>query len=211
MAAKRPRFKISFVALVTQTSERQGLRYNYNGTPEILKWSGAVSRLRRLFLSDCYFFVTYNLSRERSLLGETDFASLAESIASARTAHPFLLTAWVFLPDHWHGIVYPPYPLTISRVLKSIKLISTPFINRLPRELGQLWQGRFFDHALRTVRKYHECINYIHQNPVRRALVERPEQWKWSSVHSYLGRHQAFLPIDRVQLPTNSETRLISG
>jgi putative transposase len=126
-----------------------------------------LSRLRRLFLSDCYFFVTCNLRRGRSLLEEADFISLAESIVSARKAHQFLLTAWVFLPDHWHGIVYPPYPLTISKVLKSIKLISTPYINRLRRELGELWQGRFFDHALRTVRKYHECVNYIHQNPVR--------------------------------------------
>ena len=100
-----------------------------------------MSRLRRLFLSDCYFFVTCNLWRGRSLLEEADFISLAESIVSARKAHQFLLTAWVFLPDHWHGIVYPPYPLTISKVLKSIKLISTPYINRLRRELGDLFKG----------------------------------------------------------------------
>jgi REP element-mobilizing transposase RayT len=170
-----------------------------------------VSRLRRLFLSDCYFFVTCNLSRGRGLLGEPDFASLADSIVSARKAHRFLLTAWVFLPDHWHGIIYPSHPLTISKVLKSIKLISTLGINRLRRESGELWQERFFDHALRTAQKYHECVNYIHQNPIRRGLVERPEQWKWSSVRSYLGQHQAFLPIDSIRLPTDPQTRLTRG
>jgi REP element-mobilizing transposase RayT len=31
-----------------------------------------------------------------------------------RQKRGFLLTAWVFLPDHWHAILYPPYPLTIA-------------------------------------------------------------------------------------------------
>ena len=142
---------------------------------------------------------------------EHDFASLARSIESSRTSHQFQLTAWVFLPDHWHGIIYPRYPLTISKVLKSIKLTSTSGINRLRGETGELWQGRFFDHALRTVQKYHEGVHYIHQNPVRRGLVERPEEWRWSSMGSYLRREQISLPIDYIQLPTDPRTRLIRG
>src|SRR4051812_41251732 len=131
-----------------------------------------MSRLRRLVLSDRFFFVTCTLSRQRALLGEEEFICLSDSIQLARQVHGFLITAWVFLPDHWHAIFYPRYPLTLSRVVKVIKVKSTRQINTARQESGPLWQARFFDHALRTVEKYHRCVEYIHLNPVKRGLVK---------------------------------------
>jgi hypothetical protein len=55
----------------------------------------------RPFLSDRYFFVTVRLLEERAKLVDVDFHSLALAFNRARATHPFLLTAWVFLPDHW--------------------------------------------------------------------------------------------------------------
>jgi putative transposase len=134
-----------------------------------------MSRLRRLALSDRYFFVTCKLSPERERLSEADFALLAGSIQSRRRQHHFLLTAWVFLPDHWHAILMPPYPSTISGVMESIKVSSTRQINKLRGDKVVLWQRRFFDRALRTVKEYHERVEYIHLNPVNRGLVTKLE------------------------------------
>jgi len=63
------------------------------------------------------------------------------------------MTAWVFLPDHWHAIIFPRAPLTISRVMESIKIRATRHINKARGQRGVLLQGRFFDRALRTVRE----------------------------------------------------------
>ena len=79
-------------------------------------------------------------------------------IHERREEHGFLLSAWVFLPDHWHAIIYPAYPLTISAVMESIKVGATKRINRSRREAGLLRQPRFFDRALRTVKEYHEKV-----------------------------------------------------
>jgi REP element-mobilizing transposase RayT len=80
-----------------------------------------VSRLRRPFLSDRYFFVTVRLLRPRVKMTDGDFARLAQAFNRARAWHPFLLTAGVFLPDRWHAICAPQHPLTISLVVKSLK------------------------------------------------------------------------------------------
>jgi putative transposase len=125
-----------------------------------------MSRLRRPFLSDRFFFVTVRLLKRRRKLDDADFQCLALAICRARAGHPFFLTAWVFLPDHWHAICAPQYPLTISEVMKSIKNSSTTLINRGRAASGELWQGRFFDHALRTVKGYNGKVEYIHLNPV---------------------------------------------
>ena len=55
--------------------------------------------------------------------------------------------------------------------MKSIKTGSTILMNRQRRESGALWQGRFFDRALRTVQEYNEQVESIHLNPVRAGLV----------------------------------------
>jgi putative transposase len=173
-----------------------------------------MSRLRRLVLSDRYFFVTCKVLPERERLSEVEFALLADSIQLRRAQHHFLLTAWVFLPDHWHAIVMPPHPSTISQVMESIKVSSTRQINKLRGEGGVLWQGRFFDRALRTIKEYHEKVEYIHLNPVKRGLVTELEGWRWSSIHDYTGTLRppaatnGVLPVDRILLPADEKTRV---
>ena len=130
-----------------------------------------MSRLRRPFLYDRFIFVTVKSLPSRASLGEGDFERLASSFTRMRKKHGFLLTAWVFLPDHWYAIVYPRVPLTISPVLEAIKVGATLRINRWRGERGVLLPGRFFDRALRTVREYHEKVEYIHFNPVKAVLV----------------------------------------
>ncbi|HTG58536.1 MAG TPA: transposase [Terriglobia bacterium] len=145
-----------------------------------------MSRLRRPFLSERFFFLTVKLLPSCKNLADGDFACLARCLDAVRCRQRFLVTAWVFLPDHWHAILFPPYPRTISQAMKSVKLASTNALGRLRGEAGELWQPRFFDHALRTVQDYWEKVEYIHLNPVRRGLVARPEDWTWSSAAEYL-------------------------
>ena len=116
------------------------------------------------------------------------------------------------LPDHWHAIIYPPYPLAISTVFKAVKVSSMIGINVRRREGGEFWQDPFFDHALRTVQEHNEKVGYIHLNRVRRGLVRQGTDWKWSSAHEYGGvsgeeqERGCGLRIDRVCLPCEANT-----
>ena len=173
-----------------------------------------MSRLRRPFLYDRYIFVTVDLLESRQKLQEQDFERLARALARMRRKQGFVLTAWVFLPDHWHAIIYPPHPLTISRVFQSVKVSSMISINVARGESGELWQPRFFDRALRTVKEYMETVKYIHMNPVRLGLVKSPQQWRWSSFQEYAGvtgeeqERRCGLRIDRVRLPADEKARI---
>ena len=84
-----------------------------------------VSRRRRPFLSDRFFFLTVKLLPWRPALDETDFALRARSSPAVRGRQRFLLTAWVFLPDHWHAILRPAYPLTISQRVATVGVLPT--------------------------------------------------------------------------------------
>jgi REP element-mobilizing transposase RayT len=58
------------------------------------------------------------------------------------------------------------------------------FGDELPRRV--FWQARFYDFNVWTTKKRVEKLRYMHRNPVKRGLVERPEQWRWSSYRFYL-------------------------
>jgi REP element-mobilizing transposase RayT len=113
-------------------------------------YSIAVSKLRRPFLSDRYFFIVVRLLRRREKFTEPDFALWARAFNRARALHPFHLTAWVFLPDPaaaGHCICAPVCPVTISLAMKSVKQSSMSAVNQYRGADGELWQPRFFDRA----------------------------------------------------------------
>ena len=105
-----------------------------------------MSRLRRLVVSDRWFFVTCRVLPRRHL-SDLEFACLAQVIRKRREKHGFLLSAWVFLAGHGHALFYPAQPLTIGRVMESIKDAATKRINSSRHEAGRLLQPRFFDRA----------------------------------------------------------------
>jgi hypothetical protein len=79
---------------------------------------------------------------------------------------------------------------------------------------GELWQTRFFDRALRTVKEYNEKVECIHLNPVRSGLVSRPEDWRRSSYNEYAGmsaeeqNERCGLIVDRVRMPSDPRARI---
>jgi REP element-mobilizing transposase RayT len=48
------------------------------------------------------------------------------------------------------------------------------------------WQPRFYDFNVWTSKKRVEKLRYMHRNPVKRGLVNSPEEWRWSSYRFYL-------------------------
>ncbi|MGH9448201.1 MAG: transposase [Terriglobia bacterium] len=88
-------------------------------------------------LSDRWFFITCRVLPRRRHLSDSEFATLAQVIAERRAEHRFLLTAWVFLPDHGHAIFYPRHSLTISRVMEAIKDGATKRIKPFPTRNGE--------------------------------------------------------------------------
>src|SRR5208282_4120253 len=83
-----------------------------------------MSRLRRLVLSDSWFFITCRVLSWRGIPTASEFACWGGVIHERRAQHGFLLSAWVFLPNHGHAIFYPPDALTIFR--KSRQWRGTP-------------------------------------------------------------------------------------
>jgi putative transposase len=125
---------------------------------------------------------------------------LADAVNDARREFDFQLWAYVFMPEHVHLLVCPKQRgYNMSLILKAIKEpVGRKAIKHLSEHAPQwlpritvkhgrrmarrFWQpGGGFDHNAMESKVILAMIEYIHGNPVRRALVSKPEGWKWSS------------------------------
>jgi|SRR5579863_6622249 len=96
----------------------------------------------------------------------------------------YQLHAAVVMPDHVHLLLTPlrdekGWAYSLCSILKLIKGTSARSINKLSGSGGPVWQEESLDHVLRSQGSFEEKLEYIRQNPVRRGLVTRPEDYPW--------------------------------
>ena len=164
-----------------------------------------MSHVHRLLTTNRIFFVTVNLRRALSPLAAGEFGLVVAAIDESRRRLRFLLCGYVLMPDHWHALVGTAYPVTISRVVQSIKWKSAGSLNGARGGSGPVWQHQFWDRFVRHEKEFTARLEYLHLNPVRKGLVKRPEDWRWSSYNNFAldGNVVGSCPIqiDYVRLP----------
>ena len=97
--------------------------------------------------------------------------------------HRYRLHAFVVMPDHFH-ILLTPQEITLERCLG---LIKGGFSHKIGSKFP-VWQRGFTDHRIRDRDEFETRRTYIHLNPVRARIVERPELYPHSSAYRLGGK-----------------------
>ena len=147
-----------------------------------------------------YFFTV--VTHRRRPYFETEIARNAffTAMREVRESHPFRIDAWVLLPDHFHTIwTLPVGDADFSQRWSHIKRITSSACRHLvelrsmsARQITKgengFWQRRFWEHQIRDDADFATHADYIHWNPVKHGLVERPADWPYSSFPKYVAR-----------------------
>ena len=122
--------------------------------------------------------MTVNLRRALAPLTADEFRLVVGAMDESRRRLRFLLYGYVLMPDHWHALLGTVYPLTISRVVQSVKWISARSLNGARGVSGPVWQHQFWDRFVRHEKEFIARIDDMHLNPVRKGLACKPDQWR---------------------------------
>jgi REP element-mobilizing transposase RayT len=94
----------------------------------------------------------------------------------------YQLGAFVVMANHVHVLLLPI--LNPSRLLQSLKGFTAREANRMLGRTGEpFWQAESYDHWVRDEQEYARVTAYIETNPVKAGLVERAEDYRWSSAN----------------------------
>ena len=132
----------------------------------------------------CYA-LTKRVEGRRPVLAAPEPAEIIiGSLAYLRTVNRIRLLAFCIMPDHYHAMFFLlPEAKSLSAVMEQIGRYTAGRINQSLRRTGRFWQDGFYDHRCRDEDDMNDRLWYIENNPVRAGLVEKPEQWEYSSAH----------------------------
>ena len=95
------------------------------------------------------------------------------------------ISGWVVLPNHYHLLVECNPLSSISLPLRSVHARSARELNRRDGVSGRKVWYLFSDRQIRNESHYYTTLNYLHYNPTKHGYVEKPLNWKCSSLHWY--------------------------
>jgi putative transposase len=93
----------------------------------------------------------------------------------------YRLLAWCVMSNHVHVMAQQLEGWPLATVVHSWKSFTANEANRVLGRGGPLWQREYFDRFMRSDDHLGATIAYVENNPVAAGLVERPQDWRWSS------------------------------
>lgn len=138
---------------------------------------------------------------QRDWLREPRIASMLRENLYFHHAEKYVLHAFCIMPNHVHVLLTPSPEETVavddanqvgetsdktsplSSIMHSLKSYTANQANRIMKRSGRFWQPESYDHWVRDDIEFERIVNYIRANPVVAGLVQRHEDWYWSSCH----------------------------
>ena len=149
-----------------------------------------MSEYRRYYIKGGTWFFTVNLRNRRSQLLTTQYQMLRHAIINSRALRLLKSTPGSFCQSictvSGH---YLKAMMIFPRAWREIKKQFTHACG-----LKNIWQPRFWEHAIRNTKDYRHHVDYIYINPVKHGWVKQVSDWPFSTFHRDVAR--GLYPID---------------
>ena len=136
-----------------------------------------------------YHITARGNERKRIFFGKGDYDKFKEYLLEAQGKYGYKLHCYVLMGNHYHLVIETPHG-NMNKVLHYINGSYANYINRKRKRSGHLLQGRYKGILVDRDAYLLELSRYLHLNPVRARMVERPEDYPQSSYRSYVKTQQ---------------------
>jgi putative transposase len=158
---------------------------------------------RQLEPGYCYHVVNRGDERQTVFAAPEDYGLFRDLLRKAVVRSEVNLFAYCLMPNHIHLVVMPTTKRGISRLMHWLMSTHAAIVRRESLVNGHIWQGRFKAIPVQSDTHLLNLLRYVERNPVRARLVERAEDWSWSSaaVRGAPGDEPCWLAESPVPLP----------
>jgi putative transposase len=126
-------------------------------------------------------FITFSCYQRAPLLGTAHARdTFLLKFEQVRQWYGFYVVGYVVMPEHVHLLISEPESGRLALVLQMTKQMVARALHK-PCSREPFWQARYYDFNVCSESKRVEKLRYLHRNPVKRGLVNAPEEWAWSS------------------------------
>jgi putative transposase len=111
-----------------------------------------------------------------------DFIAFLDLIGEAGARAPAAALGYCLMPNHVHLLLRPAEPGALSRWMQWLLTTHSARRHRARGTRGHVWQGRFKAFPIQDDRHFLTVLRYVERNALRAGLVQRAEDWRWSSL-----------------------------
>jgi putative transposase len=125
------------------------------------------------------------VARQTLFHKEGDYLAFERVLAEALDKYPMRVLAFCVMPNHWHFVLWPEKDGDLTAFMSWLTLTHTMrwHAHYQTSGSGHLYQGRFKSFPIETDEHLYTVLRYVERNALRAQLVERAEQWRWSSLY----------------------------
>ena len=128
------------------------------------------------------YFITICAHMQQNLFQRDEVAELVvATLLKYRDAGEFEIHEYVVMPNHIHLLVSLDYQQQLGRVIQLIKGGFSHSLRENRIVFRSVWEQRYYDRRVRDENEFAEFARYIRQNPVRKHLAGRAEDYPYSS------------------------------
>jgi len=130
----------------------------------------------------CYHVVNRGNGRAEVFHDEADYRGFTALMDAGCQRLPLRVVGWCLLPNHFHLVLWPRADGDLSRWMQWLLTSHVRRYRRTHGGSGHVWQGRFKAFPIQRDHHFLIVLRYVERNPLRARLVERAEDWAWSSL-----------------------------
>ena len=155
--------------------------------------------LRVEYAGACYHIINRGVERRRIFGVPRDHERFLRFCYKLSNRHSVSVYAYCLMPNHYHLFIRTGQA-NLSRFMCELNGSYSHYYNRRCARVGPLFQGRYKAIVVDAEEYGVRVARYIHMNPVKASLADRPEGYRWSSYGAYVGKDRAWLVDTRFLL-----------
>jgi putative transposase len=145
-----------------------------------------MSRRPRVWFPGAIYHITSRGNRKSVIFkNQSDYQKYLSCIAEAYNESPFQLHAYCLMPNHLHLLIETS-SIHIQQIMWSIQTSYAIYFNKKYELDGHVFQGRYGARLIDSQKYFIDSGRYIHMNPVKAEIVEKPTNYRWSSYPYYV-------------------------
>ena len=157
-----------------------------------------MARQLRIEYEGAFYHVTSRGNQKGRIFWEDiDRTKFKDILRRTKERYRYFLHGYVMMNNHYHLLIETPHA-NLKQIMQNINTSYTVYINRTRNKFGHLFQGRYKSFIVDKENYLVELSRYIHLNPVRAGIVNRPQEYLWSSYRDYIhkGEKDAITDMD---------------
>lgn len=140
---------------------------------------------RKQYNGNLYHVMTQGINKENIFYNDTYKKIYIKLIFEYANKKKVKIIAYCIMRNHVHLLLNLKEVNDMSEFMKIVNMKYAMIYNEMEKRVGVVFRNRFESELIYNEEYFYNCVNYIHNNPVKAGIVKQANDYKFSSANNY--------------------------